>query len=315
MKGADYLPGFIVVSIIASLSYFVSTVHASFDPLVLSIIVGMFVGNILMPRDYFDPGVEGAMKIFMPLGIALYGTQVVFKGLGLGIIGLIFAVFLSQFILTLVAGSVFNINKKLSFLLASGLSICGASAIAILSPIIRARKVDTSLSIVSVMMLGLTGMIGYPILSDIFGLTNEEFNFLAGTTLPMIGQVRVAAMSACPDCVLSALEIKLIRVSFLVFIVTAAVFLGDKPERRVRFPWFIVLFLLLAAGVNMVDAMKPLAQICKGPCSLMLSAGLAAIGFTVDFDVIVEEGLTSLGILFVAWTMTVLTMFLVRNLF
>lgn len=315
MKIKDYIPGFAVVLVIAVLSYYISTLHASFDALVVSIIIGIFLGNMISIRDYFGKGVDAAIKVFLPAGIALYGTQLVFNELNPVLLLTIFLVFSSLFGLTLLVSNLFSINKKIAILLASGLAICGASAIAIISPLIGARREDTSISLISVMMLGLTGMIFYPILSDMFSLTSSEFNFLAGTTLPMLGQVKVAAFNNCPECVKGAIEIKLIRISFLFFLVTIAVFLSGKEEKKVRVPWFIILFIVLAFLVNLIEALAPAVRYFKIASGFLLSAGLAAIGFSVDFDSIIDEGIAPLVTIFISWGVTVMMIYLVRNVF
>jgi uncharacterized integral membrane protein (TIGR00698 family) len=276
----------------------------------------MFSGNMIGQRPSFDAGIEGSVKTLLPAGIALYGTQLVFRGLSFDFLLMIFLVFLCLFGLTLLTSNVLNINSKLAILLSSGLSVCGASAIAVISPLIGARKEDTSIAIISVMMLGLTGMIFYPVLYDVFSLTTDEFIFLTGTTLPMLGQVKVAAGNISPTAMVSALEIKLIRISFLFFLVTIALFLSGKEEKRVRVPWFIMLFLVFAILANTgASLIVPVIDIFRSASSFLLSAGLAAIGFTVDFDYIIEEGTKPVGVVFISWGVTILLIYVVRNLF
>ncbi|MDA8433149.1 MAG: putative sulfate exporter family transporter, partial [Nitrospiraceae bacterium] len=228
----DHIPGFCVVLVIAALSYFLSTFHASFDALVISIIVGILCGNMMGGREYFEKGAESALKVFLPLGIALYGSQLALGALRWGEMLSIFLVFSVLFGSTLLIARIFNIDRKVSVLLASGLSVCGASAIAVVSPLIGARREDTSISVISVMMLGLTGMIFYPILADLLSLTKDEFSFLAGTTLPMLGQVKLAALNVSPECLAASVNIKLIRISFLFFLVTTSIFFSGERERK-----------------------------------------------------------------------------------
>jgi uncharacterized integral membrane protein (TIGR00698 family) len=315
MKIGDHIPGFGVVLVIAALSYLLSTFHASFDALVLSIIVGMLCGNMIGDREYFAKGVESALKIFLPLGIALYGSQLVLGELRWGQLLSIVLVFSALFGFTLLISSVFSIDRKVAVLLASGLAVCGAAAIAVISPLIGARREDTSISVISVMMLGLTGMIFYPILNDLLLLTRDEFNFLAGTTLPMLGQVKVAALNVCPECLSAAVKIKLIRISFLFFLVTISICFSGEGEKKVKIPWFVIVFILLALGVNLSAALAPAGQYFKWASSFFLSAALAAIGFSVDFDSVIERGILPLGVIFFSWGLVVLLMYLIRNLF
>ncbi|RPI38296.1 MAG: putative sulfate exporter family transporter [Nitrospiraceae bacterium] len=314
MMNKKYLPGIFFSLIIAFFSYYLSTVHASFDPLVISIIGGMFIGNLIADQDMFQKGVDASIKIFMPVGIALYGTQLVIAELHWGVVFSIFAVFSGLFLLVLISSKLFGLSRNLSVLLAAGLSVCGASAIAVISPLIGAKKEDTSISILSVMMLGLAGMLFYPLLFDVFALTKDEFNFFAGTTLPMLGQVKVAASSVCPECLAVAVRIKLVRISFLIFVITLSIFLSGKEEKQVKVPWFIIVFVFFVVFCNATSVLNPFIRSLGVLSSFFLSAGLAAIGFSVDFDAIVKKGLTPLAVIFSSWLIMLFSIYLVRNI-
>ncbi|MDH4231523.1 MAG: putative sulfate exporter family transporter [Nitrospirota bacterium] len=314
MMNKEYLPGILFSLIIAFFSFYLSTVHASFDALVISIIGGMFIGNLIADGEMFHKGIEAAIKIFMPVGIALYGTQLFIAELHLGMFLSIFAVFSGLFLLVLIISRLFGLDRNLAVLLAAGLSVCGASAIAVISPLIGAKKEDTSISILSVMMLGLAGMLFYPLIFDMFALTLDEFNFFAGTTLPMLGQVKVAATAVSPACLSSAVQIKLIRISFLVFVITLSIFLSGKKEKKVKAPWFILVFIFLVVFCNTTDFLKPLIGSLGKISSFFLSAGLAAIGFSVDFDAIVKKGLAPLAVICSSWLITLFSIFLIRHI-
>lgn len=314
MKIKEYFPGIFIVFVIASLSYYLSTVHASFDALVISILSGMFIGNLMADEKIFKKGIETAIKIIMPVGIALYGSQLVIGELQWGTFFGIFAVFAGLFCLTLFFSKIFTLDRKLSVLLASGLAVCGASAIAVISPLIGAKKEDTSIAILSVMMIGLTGMVFYPLIYDIFSLTKEEFNFFAGTTLPMLGQVKVAAGNVCPECLPAAIKIKLIRISFLVFVITLSVFLSGKETKKLNVPWFILVFIVFVVLCNSTNILKPFMQPLKFLSSFFLSAGLAAIGFSVDFDAIIEKDITPLSVISLSWIIMLISIYLFRNI-
>jgi uncharacterized integral membrane protein (TIGR00698 family) len=312
MEPKEYMPGLGIVLAIAFFSFCLSVLHASFDALVISIIIGMFYGNLTGRRAWYEKGVETAIGLFLPLGIAFYGSQLIVKGMHMSTLFSVFLVFSSLFGLTLLASRFFNIEKKTAILLASGLAVCGATAIAIISPLIDAKREDTSIAIISVVMLGLTGMIFYPMIHDIFSLSTEEFGFLAGTTLPMLGQVKVAAGNVSPECMMHAVEVKLVRVSFLFFLISTAVILSGTKGAKIRVPWFVILFVIFAIVVNVTDILSPVAEYLGFASSFFLSAALAAIGFSVDFEAIMEKGIAPLAAIFSSWGMTILILYLAR---
>jgi uncharacterized integral membrane protein (TIGR00698 family) len=314
MKAKEYFPGLGLVSAIAFFSCYLASIHGSFDELVVSIIIGMFCGNLIGNRGRYEKGVETAIKVLLPLGIALYGSQLLLTGLKIGTLLSVFLVFSCLFGLTLSLSHVFDVERRTAILLASGLAVCGATAIAVISPLINARREDTSIAIISVVMLGLTGMIFYPMVHDIFSLGTMEFAFLAGTTLPMLGQVKVAASQVSPECVMRAVDFKLVRISFLFFLVSTAIILsGTQGSKKIRVPWFAVLFIVFAVVVNVTSVLAPVSASLGFASSFLLSAGLAAIGFSVDFESIMEKGIRPLGVIFSSWGMTILFLCLARG--
>jgi uncharacterized integral membrane protein (TIGR00698 family) len=313
MKAKEYVPGLGIVFAVALFSHYLSLLHASFDPLVVSIIIGMFYGNLMAKKTVYEKGIETAIRLFLPLGIALYGSQLIVKGMHVATLLNVFVVFSGLFGLTLLAGRIFGVEKKTTILLASGLAVCGATAIAVISPLINAKREDTSIAIISVVMLGLTGMIFYPMIHDIFSLSTRAFGFLAGTTLPMLGQVKVAAQHVSAECVMRAVEVKLIRISFLFFLVSTAVILSGTNGAKIRVPWFAVAFVIFAVIVNVTEVLAPAASFLDFASSFLLSAGLAAIGFSVDFESIMEKGVAPLVTICSSWGMTVLMLYLAAS--
>jgi uncharacterized integral membrane protein (TIGR00698 family) len=317
MKIEAYIPGTVATLGIALLALTISTFHASFDSLVISIIIGLFLGNFIGRRQSLEEGINLSVRFFLRAGIALYGTQLILKGMHISVLLSTLLVFSSLFGLTLLASRILNIDRKTAILLASGLSICGASAIAVISPLIGAKREDTSISIIAVMMMGLTGIIFYPILYDLFSIETSEFIFFSGTTLPMLGQVKVAVGSICRECIPAAVEIKLIRISFLLFVVPA-LFFSERRENNSLvpgIPYFIIAFICFAVLTNTVKTLRPLLGYFESASSFLLSAGLAAIGLSVDFESIIEKGISPFAAILISWSVTLVFIYFVRNMF
>ena len=158
----EILPGLIIIFLITIVSFMLSLVHPSFDILVISMIFGMLIANFINDKEIFDRGIAFALKVFLPAGIALYGTQLSFTGTEPK---LLFSCYCNHCLP--VCANIFyskgtRAYKNLGLVLSTGLSVCGASAIAVVSPLIGARKEETSISLIVVMVLGLAGMIFYP---------------------------------------------------------------------------------------------------------------------------------------------------------
>lgn len=184
--------GFFLCIFIASAAFYISQLHPAFDALVISIITGILIGSFLTKNENMDEGIALALKFFLPLGISLYGSQLMLKGHPFVWLQAIIPLVL-LFSFTLFLSKIMKIPGNIGILLATGISICGASAVAIVSPLIRAKKDETSIAIISVMMVGLIGMVFYPVLRNLLNFSPEGYALWVGATLPMIGQVQVAA--------------------------------------------------------------------------------------------------------------------------
>lgn len=312
----DY-SGLLLSFLIALLSTLISRLYLSLDPLVLSIIFGMLFSNMLAKREFLSKGVDIMLRLFLPIGIALYGSQLnLSNGLDLTKWIIILTVFLATFLLTTLLSQAFGLSKRLSILLASGLSICGASAIAIISPLIRAKKEETSISLIVIMIIGLTTIVFYPLLYDLLGLNVNDFTLLSGTTIPMLGQVKITTLKVAGVEGLSvALRYKLIRVSMLFFLVIGLILLFREREKGIHLPWFMLIFIILAIMVNLTGKAYALRQILQPWSSFFLSSGLAAIGLSVDFESITVEGSRPLFAVFISWVLILsVTILLLRLL-
>jgi len=302
--------------VIAVVSFLLSEVHPSFDALVVSIIFGMLLSNMLAKRDQIQKGIDTMLRFFLPVGIALYGTQLTFGNnvdyrTWLSII----ALFLFSFVLTLLVARFFRLPGKLSVLLASGLAICGASAIAVISPLIGAKKEDTSISIISIMVVGLLSVVFYPALWGAMGLTFKEFAFFSGTTIPMLGQVKIAVLEGGADGISLAVRFKLIRVSMLLFVAIAMLFVYGRRQKGSSIPWFMVAFVFFVILANFEERMSSLSRVFEPASKFFLSSALAAIGLSVDFDSITVEGAKPLYVVFLSWLVLSLIIFAGLRLF
>ncbi len=288
--------------LIATASFLLSKVHASFEPLAISIIFGMLLSNVLANREQLQKGIDIMLRFFLPVGIALYGTQLTFSNnIGYQTWFSILVVFAFTFFSALVISRALRLPSQLSLLLATGISVCGASAIAVLSPLVRARREDTSISIISIMVMGLTAVILYPTFHHIFGLSGTEYAFFSGVTIPMMGQVKIAAQGGGPGVAALALKFKLIRVSMILCVALGMLFLHGRKEKGFSVPGFMIAFLVLAVAVNLIDAMEPVPRLMEPVCKFLLSSALAAIGLSVDFDSITSEGGRPLIAVFASW--------------
>jgi uncharacterized integral membrane protein (TIGR00698 family) len=308
IKGAA--PGVGIIFIIAFISYLASSMHPSFDALVISIIFGMLVANMLDDTRILQQGIDISLKLFLPIGIALYGFQLRIVNVEAASLPGAFIVFAFMFLVCYFISRGVGLDKPLSALLSTGMSVCGASAIIVIAPILGARKEDTSISVLSVITVGLTGMITYRVLPGMLDIDIGKFAFLTGATLPMLGQVKVASSVMGEESLNLALHYKLVRISALAVVAVFALIFSRSRDKRFHVPWFMVAFFAFAIAVNVSSLAASFSGIVKPVSKVSLSIALAAVGLSINFDSITEKGAGPLLSAFLAWGIIVLTVYL-----
>jgi len=304
--------GVILVIAVTLVSLVFSFAHSAFDPLVISIIIGIFLSNLLSGKGESRDGIEACLRFALPSGIAIYGMQLDFSGFLAGNWTMVLVAFMLMFAITyLFSRYAMGLGTELSLLMASGLSICGASAIVVVASAAGARREDTSISIISVMIAGLTGMIIYRLVAGTSLLLPEGAPLLVGTTLPMFGQVKVAARAFGQDALDMAVNYKLIRMSVLPVVALLAIFMTRKKSASGSRPWFMAVFFLLALWSNISPDIEALRGAAKHISSFLLTAALASIGLSVDFDTILEKGIAPPVAAGISWAATTIIIALV----
>ncbi len=277
--------GLSIVFLVAGSAYGLSLLNPVFDPLVIAIIIGILVSNLLEGREWLIKGTSTAIRIFLPVGIATYGFQLKAKiGLDYRDALMVLTVFAMIFFLTFLLSRLLKIKLSAAILLAIGSSICGASAIAVTSSAINADEKDTSSSVLSIMTAGLLLMIFYLMLPEFVSLGQEKLSFLFGSTLPMLGLVKVIASNLDTEYYNRALAIKYFRIFTLFFMVPVAMAIARIEGKKIRIPvfmWFFFVFVLLANIVIIPDNIDNILSMFSGLC---LTITLSAIGLQTSLD-------------------------------
>lgn len=307
---AGTLAGAAVTLSIALISFLASFVHEAFDPLVISLIFGMLVTNILGEREALEKGTQEVLRFFLPLGIGLYGMQLEFVGIGAVALLSVAAVFVFVFGVTFLIAKGFGLGRSIALLVSTGMSVCGAPAIAVVAPLLGAKREESAVSILAVMTIGLTGMLFYRLVPDIVGMKVENFAFFSGMTLPMLGQVKVASRVMGEECLRLATSFKLVRVAALALVAIAVLAQSGREKRKIRVPWFMVLFFVLAAAGNLSRDFASLRGVLSPLGTFSLTSALSAIGMSLEFDSVTARGATPLFAVFIAWGISVLTIYL-----
>ena len=197
--------------------------------LTMAVVFGIVVGQIPAARPLLAgalaPGLAVATKPFMQLGIVLLGLKlslVDIMALGWVTIATTVAIVLITFVGTLGLGRWFGLPGHQPLLIATGFSICGASAIGAMSGVVKAKDEETATPIALVTLCGTLAIAVLPLLWHPLGLSALQFGHWVGAGVHDVGQVVATAQIAGSAALAVAIVVKLTRVLMLAPIVAVA---------------------------------------------------------------------------------------------
>ena len=315
LVGSSSLVGLALVLIIGLAAYWLSTLHESLEALAVALLLGMVVRGVIGDQMRLRPGIQLASKIFIPLGIILYGVRLDIPrlgGLALPVLAHTLVNMALFYLIVLGLHRWWPLRRATSVLLASGSAVCGASAIVVLSPLADAESEDTSVSLIVVTSIGLLGAMLYPALKLIFNWSDQFYAVLAGSTLHQTATVRLAVAGLAQEVVNYALTVKMVRVVMLIPLSFLVAWLGRRQDRSGRSTLRQVWFVFAFAAVGLLVSFTPLRsyQSSLAPWStLALGTAMASIGLSMNLGSVIDAGLRPLIIGVVAW-LAVLMMFI-----
>lgn len=161
------------------------------------------------------------------------------EGLGLTIFSIILTVSLGILLTKLL-----KLDKKLGHLITSGTSICGGSAIAAISPVIRANAKTISLALGIVFLLNSIALFVFPPIGHWLNLTQNEFGLWAAIAIHDTSSVVGAAMDYGDEALRIATTVKLSRTLWIIPLSVFSMFLFKTKGEKIKIPFFILLFIL-----------------------------------------------------------------------
>ena len=196
-----------------------------------------------------EPRIDVRRKALHAGGHRLAGTEAEYRRhtrFGLAHLRPAAAVVCLSFAGIFMISKVFRLQGDIPLLLASGFSICGASAIGAMAAARRSETEDTVLPIAMVTLCGTAAIGVLPLLMQPLSLSAVSFGQWVGLSVHDVGQVVATAQTAGTAALGAAVIIKLTRVLLLTPIVAGAVLLRKETwERgRTRLPAILPLFII-----------------------------------------------------------------------
>lgn len=314
----ELLPGLVLVGLGVGLAQLLGAL-LPVSTLVISVVIGAVISNVGAATDQTKPGLGFAAKRILRVGVVLLGLRLsVWDIADLGPAGLTVVVMTvtATFFGTQAIGRRLGISRDLSLLVATGYSICGASAIAAVEGSTDADEEEVAAAIGLVTLFGSLAIVTLPLLAGPFGLNDAQFGAWAGASVHDVAQVAATASTGGVSVVAIAMVVKLTRVLLLTPIVVGVNLHRSRADRVLRnntdgssaatppiLPLFVAGFLamiLLRTTGWLPDDVASGARQVEG---ILFSAALVGLGAGVQVGRLRRLGPKPLLLGLVAWVL------------
>ncbi len=272
------------------------------EAVIFSLAIGLIISNFFKLPDWFQAALNTEM--YVKIGLVLLGTTVIFGDiLKAGSLGLIQAlvVVVSVWYFAFWICKKFKIDKEMSLMLSSAVSICGVSAAIATSGAIEGDNKKLSYIISLVLVTAVPMMIFMPYLAELMGLSQEVTGAWLGGSIDTSGAVAASGTLVGEE----ALKIStIVKFSQNVLLGIAAFFISiywtysksvddktkrEKPTLKLiweRFPKFVVGFVFVSLMFSFVVSPETTASIkdsLKSVQGLWFAIAFTSIGLETNF--------------------------------
>jgi uncharacterized integral membrane protein (TIGR00698 family) len=294
-------PGAMVSVVLAMAATFISVGYGG-PTILYALLLGMAF-NFMAQDERYAPGLQFAAKEVLRIGVALLGARITasqITGLGWWTLSGVAAAVVLTVAIGFIAAPFAGMTRRFGTLTAGAVAICGASAAAAISAVLRRgenHERDTAFTIIGVTTLSTVCMVLYPLIAKLLHLSHAESGVFLGGTIHDVAQVVGAGYSVSPETGDVATIVKLLRVALLLPVVLTISLVernmnGGAPggESAKLIPNFLLFFVAIVA-LNSLGLVPGFAQSAMSDASrwcIMIS--IAALGVKTSLAALTEVG-------------------------
>ncbi|MBS1673494.1 MAG: putative sulfate exporter family transporter [Actinobacteria bacterium] len=320
LRGIEVLPGLALTVPIA----IVATVIGAFVPVLGSalpaIVIGVVIAVIRRPGARLKPGVEYSGKFLLQLAVVLLGAQLSVDAIlrvGAESLPIMLATLTVCLLGTWLIGRALQVAPRLRTLIGVGTGICGASAIAAVSPVIGALSAEVSYAVSTIFLFNVLAVVLFPLLGHALGMDPHTFGLLAGTAVNDTSSV-VATASVFGAAALGyAVVVKLVRTLMIIPISIGLSVIEARRNAEGRrltlrgvaklVPWFLIGFLVVAV-IGSFGVIPPGPREAMVHASgFLIATAMAGIGLSTDVAALRRAGWRPLLLGAILWILVTAT--------
>lgn len=322
------LPGLALSLVLAFLAALIGRAAPIVGAPIFAILFGIVLRNAIGLPAWSSPGVAFTSKKVLQGAIVLLGFGIDLPGLwsvGRASAGVMIVTLAVGLIGGLMLGRVLRVDSRSGLLIAVGTSICGASAIAAIAPIVAAEAGEIAYAISTIFLYNVIAVFLFPFFGHVMHMSDTSFGIWAGTAVNDTSSVVAAGYSFSQTAGIIATIVKLARTVMIIPVslgVAAAVAWRARGHGALRqerrgiahaIPWFIFAFVIAAA----VDSAALLPHAVTSSLaefgSFLIVVALAAVGLSVDVRAFGSAGIRPIALGAAIWGLVALTSLIVQH--
>ncbi len=226
------------------------------------------------------------------LGFGMNATAAISAGKE-GFVLTIFSIF-STLVLGTFLGKWLRTDKKTSHLISCGTAICGGSAIAAISPVIKSNENQTSIALGVIFILNSIALFAFPFIGHQFDLSQKEFGLWCAIAIHDTSSVVGAANKYGAEALQIATTVKLARALWIIPISILTAFIFKNKSQKIKIPYFIGLFILAMLFNSYVPQTAIISPYIVNIAKVGLTITLFLIGATLNINTLKSVGVKPL---------------------
>ena len=209
--------------------------------LLMGLIIAQFIGHPYLHLNH------KATHILLQVSVVGLGFGMnVTSALKAGKEGILFTIFsiIGTLVIGFFMGKFLKIEKKTSYLISTGTAICGGSAIAAISPVIKAQEKQISVALGTIFILNSAALFLFPFIGHQLNLSQSQFGMWCAIAIHDTSSVVGAASKYGPQALEIATTVKLARALWIIPVAFLSTFIFKNKNSKIKIPYFIGLFVL-----------------------------------------------------------------------
>ncbi|WP_157245751.1 YeiH family protein [Nonomuraea typhae] len=319
-----HVPGIAVAAAAVAMALAVSRFLPALSPAIIAVTAGAALHNLGWLHERLRPGLQFVAKKVLRAAIVLLGLQIALPQvltLGRPTLLIVVAATGLTFVLTPLIGRRLGVAPGSSLLIATGVSICGASAIAAMHESAGSDDDDAASALGVVTLYGTAAIVFVPLVAGWLGLTGKQLGVWAGAAVHEVAQVAAIGAASGAAVLAVAVTAKLARVVLLAPMVAATAFrhrlrhagpvsaepatavhtgrtihaLAEPPvasqaKRPPIMPLFVAGFLAMVVVRSLGVVPEAVTTAVPQVTSLLLAAALFGLGTGIDVRKLARGG-------------------------